>query len=403
MIQLSILIPSLNSRAGLLASLLRRLENQIEHCNAKNDVEILVSLDDGEKTTGKKRNELVEQAKGRYVIGHDDDDLPGDHYIEELLKACESGADCFAISGIITTDGVDLKRWFISKDLDYKAIVDADRREAYHRYTNHITGVKREIAIQIKFPDQVIGEDFQWATDLKNSGLLKTEYRIDRFPMYHYKFSRKLTTQTMYYGQNNEDEIVSNFFGQFVGTMLEIGANDGQTLSQSLHFISKGWKAVCIEPSPKVFEQLKWRHQHNDYVKCYQVAIGDKNGKVLFHDSGELLGRGDKALVSTVNKEETLRWASRNMTFDTIEVDMMKWDTFLEMCPYRTFQYISIDSEGNDLLILKQMDLDKLGCKVICIEHNGLPNLLHQYSQLVEPLGFKKLCINGENIIFSRR
>ena len=400
---ISILIPSINSRAGLLASLLRKLENQIEECDAKEKVEILVNIDGGEKTTGQKRNELVAQARGLFVIGHDDDDLPADFYVEELLKAAESNADCFAISGIITTDGGDMKRWYISKDLDYKSIIDSDGRESYHRYTNHITGVKRAIALQIKFPDQVFGEDYQWAMDLKNSGLLKTEYQIDRYPMYHYKFSRKVMTQTSYYSQNREDETISNWFGQFVGTMIEIGANDGQTLSQSLHFITSGWKACLVEPSPKDFEQLKWRHQHNSNVKCYQVAIGNRNGKATLHDSGELLGRGDKALVSTVNKEETNRWAPINMPFEEVEVDMLKWDSFMEMSGGGQYDYISIDAEGNDLLILKQMDLDKLGCKVLCIEHNGLPNLLHQYSQYVEPLGFKKLSINGENIIFCRR
>lgn len=403
MILLSILIPSLNERADMLAVLLRKLEQQIESCEAKDKVEICVSIDDKERTTGSKRNELMSLAKGEYLIGHDDDDDPPSWYIEELLIACKSGADCFAISGVITTDGKDEKRWFISKDLDYKAIVDSDGRGAYHRYTNHITAVRRDIALQIKFPDQVFGEDYQWATDLKNSGLLKTEYKIDRFPMYHYKFSRKLTKQTAYYSQNNEDEIVSNFFGQFVGTMLEIGANDGQTLSQSLHFISKNWKAALVEPSPKVFKDLLWRHQHNENVYCYGVAIGDKNGKVTLHDSGELLGRGDKALVSTVNVEETKRWTSMNMPFEQIEVDMVTWDTFMEICPYKTYDYISIDAEGCDWSILKQMDLDKLGCMVLCIEHNSLPNLISQYSQYVEPLGFQKLAINGENIIFCRR
>lgn len=400
---LSILIPSLNERAGLLASMMRHLENQIESCEVVGQVEILSLIDDRELTTGAKRNELVAMAKGTYITHVDDDDMIPSFFIEELLKATKSEADCFSISGLITTDGADEKVWHISKDLGYGAKFDSQGREYYERYPNHITPMKREIAIQIKYPDQTIGEDFAFATALKNAGLIKTEYRIERFPMYHYKFSRKLTKQTAYYSQNNEDEIVSNFFGQFVGTMLEVGANDGQTLSQSLHFITKGWKAVLVEPSPKVFEQLIWRHQHNSNVKCYQVAIGDRNGKVTLHDSGELLGHGDKALVSTVNLEETKRWASMNMPFEQIEVDMVTWSTFMEMCPFKTYDYISIDAEGNDLMILKQMDLDKLQCKVLCIEHNGLPNLLSQYSQYVEPLGFQKLSINGENIIFCRR
>lgn len=191
---LSILIPSMYRRAGMLHALCRELNRQIEECNACDLVEILISCDEGVdrggKTTGQKRNELVRDAKGKYCIGHDDDDAPPPYYIEELLKAAESDADCFAMSGIITTDGKEEKRWFISKDLEYCALVDEQGREVYHRHTNHITCVKTEIARQIKFPEVTFGEDYQWMLALKNSGLLKTEYKIERFPMYHYKFLR---------------------------------------------------------------------------------------------------------------------------------------------------------------------------------------------------------------------
>lgn len=386
----------------MLAMLLRKLEGQIEACGAEDKVELCVLIDNGEKPTGTKRNELMMMAKGEYLIGHDDDDLPPGWYVEELLIACQSGADCFAMSGIMTTNGVNEKRWFISKELDYKAVIDDNGREVYHRYINHITGVRASIARRIKFPDLTVGEDFQWATELKNSGLLKTEYKIDRFPMYHYRFRQQKPLSYMHYSQNQEDRTISEWFGQFVGTLLEIGSNDGETLSNSLHFVNKGWSACLVEPSPKVFPNLSNLHQYNDKVHCYNVAIGDKNGKVVLHDSGQLLGTGDRALVSTVNLEETKRWASLNMPFDQVEVDMVTWDAFMETSPLKTYDYISIDAEGNDLLILNQMDLDKLGCKCLCIEYNGLPNVMYQISQLVEPLGFRKLAINSENVIFVR-
>ena|ERR1700744_5011654 len=189
---LSILIPTIYKRAGELSLLLRELYRQVEVLQANDKVEILVMPDHGSdaggKTTGEKRNELMSIATGKYCIGHDDDDWPPSYYIEELLKAAESDADCFAMSGIITTNGKDEKSWFISKDLDYKALYDENGREVYHRYSNHITCIKTDIARQIKFPAKTIGEDYEWATALKNSGLLKTEFNIERFPMYHYKF-----------------------------------------------------------------------------------------------------------------------------------------------------------------------------------------------------------------------
>lgn len=401
---LSILIPSLYQRAGMLATMLRNLHEQIALLGAENIVEILVSVDSKEKTTGTKRNELVADATGMYVVHVDDDDLLPIYYVEEMLEAAKSEADCFAISGIITTNGTAEKRWYISKDLNYHATIDTDGRECYHRYTNHITCVKREIASKILFPDETQGEDFEWATNLKKSGLLKTEYKIDRFPMYHYKFvsMKPAGREPIYYSQNMEDKIIGDWFGASTGTLLEIGSNDGHTLSQSLFLIEKGWQACCVEPSPKVFPSLRNRHKNNPSVYCYNIAIGDYNGSAILHDCGELLGKGDKALVSTVNKEETKRWGALNMPFEEVLVDMVTFDTFMQQSSYKTFDYISIDAEGNDLLILRQMDLDKLGCRLLCIEHNSLPNLIYQYSQLVEPIGFRKHSINPENIIYTR-
>jgi len=189
---ISILIPSMFKRAGMLASLLRHLYIQIEECKAENLVEVLTNVDYGEahggKTTGEKRNMLLDQSKGKYVIFADDDDKIAPFYVEELLKASESDADCFAMSGYISTNGRDQKIWHISKDLNYGAKFDHEGKEYYERWPNHITCTKREIAVQIKFPHQTVGEDFAYSSALHHSGLIKTEYRIERFPMYYYEF-----------------------------------------------------------------------------------------------------------------------------------------------------------------------------------------------------------------------
>jgi hypothetical protein len=51
----------------------------------------------------------------------------------------------------------------------------------------------------------------------------------------------------MFYGQNKEDEtinnlIVSKYGSDFKGTILDLGANDGVTLSNSRYFYENNWK-----------------------------------------------------------------------------------------------------------------------------------------------------------------
>lgn len=184
---LSILIPSTIDRHDLLSKLLDELYKQINENDAHDNVEILTSIDNKEKTTGTKRNELYAMAIGLWSVSIDSDDWVYPYYIKEMLIASESNCDCFGVNGIMTTNGGNEKKWYISKDNPYFASVDQQGREIYLRYPNHITAIRSSICKQFKFPDICQGEDYNWATQIHNSGLIKTEHIISK-PMYHYIF-----------------------------------------------------------------------------------------------------------------------------------------------------------------------------------------------------------------------
>jgi glycosyltransferase involved in cell wall biosynthesis len=188
---LSVLICSLHKRFGMLGKLLRNLEYQITDAQANDLVEVLVNADGGEKSTGRKRNELLRQARGKYVMAVDDDDRVSERYIVELLEAAKSDADCFSISGYMWTNGVNKRDWHISNDYEYCTKKNSVGEDEYFRFPNHITPIKREIAVQFEFPDKYQFEDFEWASKIKASGLIKTEHRIDYSPMYIYDFISK--------------------------------------------------------------------------------------------------------------------------------------------------------------------------------------------------------------------
>lgn len=180
---LSILICTLEERAAQFYALYNHLNRQRDYDDI---VEIISNGQDRSVSTGTKRNELLQRAKGKYCVFIDDDDEVPDYYIEELLKAAESDADCFAINGTMTTNGQNEKQWFIALGNPYKADWSTGK-EIYLRSPNHITPMKTEIARQIGFNDITIGEDFDFCMRLKHSGLLKTQHVIEK-PMYHYKF-----------------------------------------------------------------------------------------------------------------------------------------------------------------------------------------------------------------------
>lgn len=186
---ISILICSINERAGMLSSLLTNLEEQIKRMDdCFSNAEVWVSLDEkGQHTTGAKRNALVQAALGKYICFIDDDDEVSDNYVIEIVKACEGNPDAVSINGTMTEDGI-LRTWNISRhNRDYTGRKDG--RVHYWRHTNHLAPVRRSIALQCPFPNVSWEEDSAYSKALMNSRLLRVESVIME-PLYHYKYKK---------------------------------------------------------------------------------------------------------------------------------------------------------------------------------------------------------------------
>lgn len=203
------------------------------------------------------------------------------------------------------------------------------------------------------------------------------------------------------YSQNLEDLFITDYFTGYKGTLLSIGENDGKTLSNARALIENfDWAAHLVEPS-SVFYDLKRLYLGNENVHCYNVAIGEQQGIVDFYESGAHVPNGtDKALVSTLDFNETQRWV--NVDFKKIKVNVVPFNFLWEMTDFAKFDFISIDAEGHDLAILRQIDLQSVGCKCLIIEHNGSAELKGRYECICEDFGLKPALSNSENIIFIR-
>ena len=199
------------------------------------------------------------------------------------------------------------------------------------------------------------------------------------------------------YSQNAEDTAIQNYFGLYKGTLLDIGANDGKTFSNSLALIEKGWEGVLVEPSPSAFEKLSSLHKGNAFVKPYNVAIGTENGPVDFYDMAAHVGNGDTSLLATMDEQETKRWVGTEFT--KTKVRCVDYKIFLEFSPIKWFDFITIDAESKDIEILRQIDLIRTKC--LCIEWNGKEADLAVIRSIV-PVEMKEIYRSLENVIFAR-
>lgn len=177
-IKLSILIATMPVRASKLANLRQVLDRQLTP-----EVEVITDISMS-YNIGTKRNKLLELASGKYIVFVDDDDLIAFNYVAQILRAIETGPDCIGISGVITTNGTKQMNWHISRE--YAGWFE--RKGVYYRTPNHISPVKRELAIQAGFPEKAFGEDYDYSMALLP--LLKKEVRIPGI-LYYYRFQSK--------------------------------------------------------------------------------------------------------------------------------------------------------------------------------------------------------------------
>lgn len=179
-VKLSILIATMPSRRRTFNLVVNDLIHQNAYRDIPQNVEFLFD-DSLSYNIGTKRNKLLSRASGEYIVMVDDDDAVSHYYIDKILNAIESKPDCIGISGEITTNGRDCRQWHISKE--YGSWYE--KAGIYYRTPNHISPVRRELALQAGFPEIPFGEDHIYSMRLLP--LLKTEIIIPG-NLYYYKY-----------------------------------------------------------------------------------------------------------------------------------------------------------------------------------------------------------------------
>ena len=177
---------------------------------------------------------------------------------------------------------------------------------------------------------------------------------------------------------------------------MDIGANDGQTLSNSRALIEYyDWSGLLVEPSPTAFKKLQTLYKDNDLVECLNVAIANEKGRIEFYDMESHLGKGDTSLLSTAVVTELPKWAATT-EFKKIKVKAVTYADIID-----TYDFITIDCEGLDLDVLRQIDLKHT--QMVCVEHNSVREVRNGIIDYCSKEGLtNKIYECMENVIIAR-
>jgi len=161
-----------------------------------------------------------------------------------------------------------------------------------------------------------------------------------------------------------QDLFVLFFSGQKQnGYFVEFGATNGITLSNT-YLLEKsfGWDGILAEPARGWHSDLKNNRNCEIEAKCVWSKTGEK---LNFNevDEGEL---------STIEQFENRdgHFAAREQGEKYIVESISLNDLLQTHGAPRFIDYLSVDTEGSELLILSNFDFSKYDIRIITVEHN---------------------------------
>jgi FkbM family methyltransferase len=154
------------------------------------------------------------------------------------------------------------------------------------------------------------------------------------------------------------------------GTFLEFGATNGFEMSNSFTLEHDfQWQGVLAEPSPQWHKQLKKNRPKSTIIKeCIYSETG-KNLDFFVSDQGvfSTLEEFKNSDISSMPGNTKARNESGyNHKVKTISLN----DVFIKHFNGSPIDYMSVDTEGSELIILENFDFGRFSPKVVTVEHN---------------------------------
>ena len=145
---------------------------------------------DGGLSIGKKREQLVKEAAGKYLCFIDSDDSISPNYVETLVRLCHEHKDVVTFRNFTTTDHY----WtVVDMSLEHTEDEDAGPGRIVKRRPWPVCPVLSRYAKEFPFPDINDGEDSAWMKQVLT--LCKSEAHTDMI-LHQYRHSSK-TSESM--------------------------------------------------------------------------------------------------------------------------------------------------------------------------------------------------------------
>lgn len=193
----------------------------------------------------------------------------------------------------------------------------------------------------------------------------------------------------MPYSQNDEEGVILKYFdGKPTGRLLDVGAYDGKTFSNSAALIDKGWEGVLVEPASGPFQALLDRYSENPRLSLLNAALAGVWGMTPFWSSRDA--------VSTTVPGHAEKWASRAAYAQCI-IPTVPVKAFISRFG-NGFDFINVDVESANFDLTALLYEANCRPRLWCIEHDGK---IEELMLLLAPFGYKPIHQTGENLLLA--
>jgi len=178
------------------------------------------------------------------------------------------------------------------------------------------------------------------------------------------------------------------------GRLLDIGAYNGITFSNSKALMDKGWSGVLVEPCADVFVGLAQAYKGNDKGWLVNAAVSPNHtGLIKFYSTPDAVSTTEH----TNTKAHLNKWG-QVIQFQEIYTTAIGVADFFSKFGY-DFDFITLDVESLNVELFLAIPWQCMtNLKLLCIEHDGNTDLISERMP-----DFETILINGENIILRRK
>ena len=171
------------------------------------------------------------------------------------------------------------------------------------------------------------------------------------------------------YSQQGEDLIVDSICGSLAirnPTYLDIGAADPIQLNNTYLFYERGCRGVLVEPNPTFCRKLEARRP-KDKVLNVGVGFEDRDSADYYMVGGP---HGEYLNTFSPTDAQTLREKAKDLhpIVKVIKMPLVNINKILEEQFHGAPDFLSTDTEGLDLDILKSLDFNRFRPKIVCVE-----------------------------------